>query len=39
VAVYLDRFGGATDAAVASGFVLADDADEVKAIAAVNAPL
>ncbi len=33
---YLARFDGATDAAVAAGFVLAADADEIKAIAAAK---
>jgi hypothetical protein len=36
---YLARFDAATDAAVAAGFVLAADADEIKAIAAANSPL
>jgi hypothetical protein len=36
---YLRRFGAATDGAVAAGFVLADDADEIKGIAALNSPL
>ncbi|HXQ44868.1 MAG TPA: alpha/beta hydrolase domain-containing protein [Acidimicrobiales bacterium] len=36
---YLGRFTDATAAAVANGFVLADDAAEISAIAAVNAPL
>ena len=38
-AEYLRRFGAATDSAVAAGFVLADDADEIKGIAALNCPL
>jgi Alpha/beta hydrolase domain len=38
-AEYLGRFGAATDAAVAAGFVLAADAAEIKAIAAENSPL
>jgi hypothetical protein len=36
---YLERFSAATEAAVAAGFVLADDATEMAAIAAVNSPL
>jgi len=36
---YLARFAAATDAAVDAGFVLAADADEIKAIAAANCPL
>jgi hypothetical protein len=36
---YLARFGAATDAAVDAGFVLAADADEIKAVAAVNSPI
>jgi hypothetical protein len=36
---YLARYAAATDAAVAAGFVLAADADEIKAIAAANSPL
>jgi hypothetical protein len=36
---YLERFTAATEAAVAAGFVLADDAAEMAAIAAVNSPL
>ena len=36
---YLARYAAATDAAVASGFVLAADAEEIKAIAAANCPL
>jgi hypothetical protein len=36
---YLARFDAATAAAVAAGFVLAADADEIKAVAAVNSPL
>jgi Alpha/beta hydrolase domain len=36
---YLERYAAATDAAVASGFVLAADAGEIKAIAAANSPL
>ena len=36
---YLARFAAATDAAVAAGFVLAADAAEINAIAAVNSPL
>jgi hypothetical protein len=35
---YLARFHAATDAAVAAGFVLAADADEIKAVAAENSP-
>jgi Alpha/beta hydrolase domain len=36
---YLARFGAATDAAVTAGFVLAADADEIKAVAAENSPI
>jgi hypothetical protein len=36
---YLARFDAATDAAVAAGFVLTADADEIKAIAAANSPI
>jgi hypothetical protein len=36
---YLERFAAATQQAVASGFVLADDATEIAAIAAFNSPL
>ena len=36
---YLARFEAATDAAVAAGFVLAADADEIKAVAAENSPI
>ena len=36
---YLQRFDAATDKAVGAGFVLADDAEEVKAVAAANSPL
>ncbi len=36
---YLARYAAATDAAVAAGFVLAADADEIKAIAEVNCPI
>jgi hypothetical protein len=36
---YLERFTAATEAAAAAGFVLADDASEMAAIAAVNSPL
>ena len=36
---YLARFDAATDAAVTAGFVLAADADEIKAVAAENSPL
>jgi hypothetical protein len=36
---YLARFAAATDAAVDAGFVLAADADEIKAVAAVNSPV
>jgi hypothetical protein len=36
---YLERFGEATDSAVAAGFVLPDDAAEIKAVAAANAPI
>jgi hypothetical protein len=35
---YLRRFEAATAAAVADGFVLAEDAPEITAIAAVNFP-
>ena len=35
---YVSKFAAATDAAVAAGFVLADDADEMNAIAALNYP-
>jgi hypothetical protein len=36
---YLERFDAATDDAVDTGFVLAADAAEVKAVAAANSPL
>jgi hypothetical protein len=36
---YVDRFKAATEAAVSAGFILADDAPEMAAIAAINAPL
>jgi hypothetical protein len=36
---YLDRFAAATADAVASGFVLSEDAGEITAIAAFNSPL
>jgi hypothetical protein len=36
---YVGRFTSATEAAVASGFVLADDAAEMAAIASLNSPL
>ncbi len=36
---YLARFDTSTDAAVATGFVLAADADEIKAVAAENSPI
>jgi hypothetical protein len=36
---YLARYAAATDAAVDAGFVLAADADEIKAIATANCPL
>ncbi len=36
---YLARFDAATEAAVAAGFVLAADADEIKAVAAENSPV
>jgi len=36
---YLERFAAATRSAVTAGFVLPDDAEEMRAIAAVNAPL
>jgi len=35
---YLERFNAATDVAVASGFVLSEDAAEIKAIARQNTP-
>jgi len=36
---YLARYAAATDATVAAGFFLAADAEEIKAVAAVNSPL
>jgi hypothetical protein len=36
---YLARFDAATDAAIADGFLLAADADEINAVAAENSPL
>jgi hypothetical protein len=36
---YVDEFTAATEAAVTSGFILADDAPEIVAIAIANAPL
>jgi hypothetical protein len=36
---YLERFAAATADAVASGFFLSDDSDEITAIAAFNSPL
>ncbi|GAA3160347.1 hypothetical protein GCM10020001_100630 [Nonomuraea salmonea] len=33
---YLEAFGAATDAAVAAGFLLPADADEIKALAAAS---
>jgi hypothetical protein len=36
--VYIESFTAATDGAVTAGFFLADDADEITAVAAVNAP-
>ena len=35
---YVARFAAATDATVAAGFFLAADADEIKAVAAINCP-
>ncbi len=36
---YLERFAAATETAVATGFVLSDDASEMAAIAGINSPV